>query len=415
MEKKNEILKKLIPEIENSCFKTIQRSPLNRTFKFSPHSYLTKDLSGWVGALTVRAMLFEFKIDEHRIFKWRPENKYIQYLILNHYSRGCMPNTLSLTSVLKNAEWVNNIREFIKSGYFIKSTLGFGSARTNSFDRTLDFEQILNQIKKEPGTNEEWIIQKKLKLNKEFRVHTFGKDILYGMTFRISGSRDADDFNQPQEFVNLILQKLPDSLLEGTLIGWDVGLTKRGKYYVIEANFTGFHPEYHAGFQTTGYVEDPSFGPIICAWLNNYFKAKYAVSIDSVQSILLTRFPFLEEFIYYLSIFKNEHIEILIKTKGTVRAAYIYLNEKINPLIVRLIDYFRMAHFAKKYYIISNQTIETYANQMFREDDIIHLAEHSLLKKDHYEEVQQLDHESRKQFLCNQAIELTKEKSYIII
>jgi len=416
MKVKDDSLKELILDINNSNLNYISRNLVNIAFELSPHPILLTDLSGWIGALIVRAILYRLGVNEHHIFKWRPENKYIQYLILNHYSRGCMPKTMSLTALLKKDEWVESLRGLIKFGYFIKATLGFGSGRTKSFDRTTDLEQILRNHKYDDlFKNEKWIIQKRLKLNKEFRIHTFGKDILYGLTFRISGTSELKDFDQPQEFVYLILQKLPSSFIEGSMIGWDIGLTKKGKYYVIEANFTGFHPEYHCGFQTTGYVDDPPFGSIVCAWLHTYFRNKYAISIASVESILMEKFPYLEEFFYYISILKNEHIEALIKAKGRVNTVYIYLDENTDVNMIRLVSYMQIAHFADKIYIITNQELVQEAQKIFTGDNLIHLPEHSLFTEDQYKKVQLLDDENKKKMCFSNLMKMTTGQSYIFI
>lgn len=416
MEKKGHAIKELILDINNSRFNTVKKSLVNRTFELSPHPFLLTDLSGWIGAIIIRAILYELGINEHHILKWRPENKYIQYLILNHYAPGCMPKTLSLTVLLEKDEWVANIRRLIKSRYFIKATLGFGSGATNSFDKTTDFEQILrNRKDDESFQNEKWIIQKRLNLNKEFRIHTFGKDILYGLTLRIGGKDETNDFDQPQEFVNSILQKLPSSFLEGTLIGWDVGLTKKGKYYIIEANFTGFHPVYHTGFQTTGYVDTPPLGPIICALLHTYFRNKYGISIASIDNLLMEKFPYLEEFCYYISIFSDEHIQSLVKAKGRVKAAYIHLDEKTEFHIIKLIVYMQLANLADTFYLITSQELQIEAEKQFKGERIIHLAEHSLFTEKQYKEVQKLDSKSKKKICCSHVVKLTSGQSYIFI
>jgi hypothetical protein len=404
MEKKDGFLKKLILNINNSKSNTVKKSLVNRTFKLSPHSFLLTDLHGWIGAFIVRVMHFELGINEHHIFKWRPENKYIQYLILNHYARGCMPKTLSLTALLEKDDWVENIRMLIKSGYFIKGTLSFGSGATNSFDKTTDFEQILRDHKKNNSfNNEKWIVQKRLNIKKEYRIHTFGKDILYGLTLIVNGANEINDFDQPQEFINSILQKLPSSFLEGSLIGWDVGLTQKGKLYVIEANFTGYHPVYYKGFQTTGCVGDPFCGPIICALFHNYFSNKYGISISSAENTLMEKFPYLEEFFYCCSIFNEEHIKVLFKAKGRVKAIYIYLDEKTEFHIIKLVGY------------ITDQKLQKEAQKQFKWDRIIHIVESSLFTEDHYKKIQILDNKSKKMECYRHLLGLTNEQSYIFL
>jgi len=416
MKKKDAVLKELILDINNSGLNTAKGRLVSHTFELSLHHFLTADLSGWIGALIVRDILYELGINEHHVFKWRPENKYIQYLILSHYSPGCMPETLSLTDILNKNDWVPNIRRLIKSGYFIKATLGFGSGRTQNFDRTTEFEQILFNHKTDHSfQNEKWIIQKRLNINKEFRIHTFGRDILYGLTLRISGVVGLKDFDQPQEFVKYILERLPSSFIEGTLIGWDIGLTKKGKYYVIEANFTGFHPEYHAGFQTTGYVDDPPFGPIVCAWLHAYFRNKYKVSINSVDNIVMEMFPYIEEFSYYISILKNEHVQEVFKTKGRVNAIYIYLDEQTDYNIINLFTFMLIANFADTFYIISRQELHEEAKKRFTGDNVTHIAEHSLFTKDEYKKLRRLDDQSIREICFSNMIKSSDGLSYIII
>lgn len=416
MEKEGNDFKELIIDITNSRSNTVRKKLLNRTFELFPHPFLLTDLSGWIGALIVRTMLYKLRINEHHIFKWRPENKYIQYLILNHYAKGCMPKTLSLVAILRKEEWVAHIRRLVKSGYFIKATLGSGSGGTNRFDKTTDFEKILRNLKdNDHFQNEKWIVQKRLNLNNEFRIHTFGKDILYGLTLRIGGENEINIFDQPQEFINSILQKLPSSFLEGILIGWDVGFTTKGKLYVIEANFTGFHPVYHAGFQTTGYVDTPPLGPVICALLHAYFRNKYAISMASVESSLMEKFPYLEEFTYYVSILKDEHIQSLFNAKGRVKAAYIYLDERTDFHIIKLVDYMQLANMANTFYIITSEELEDEAQKKFKGDRIKHLVECSLFTKNQYKKVQRMDYENKRRICSIYATRLTNEQSYIFI
>ncbi len=143
-----------------------------------------------------------------------------------------------------------------------------------------------------------------------------------------SGRADAE------EFLKLILQKLPDTILLGTLIGWDIGITNN-KCFVIETNITGFHSEFNAGLQTSGYFGDGYHGPIRCAWINTYFRFKYNVSIGSVEKDLLSTDQFYKEFIFYLSIFKNEHFEILQnKVRGDTVACILDLGDEIDSLLI---------------------------------------------------------------------------------
>lgn len=407
-------LKTIIRDIEETPFRVMKKS-VAHSFELTAEPILISNLSGWIGAVIVRSILKELTIDEHRIFKWRPENKYNQYLIFTYYAPSCMPHTLSLLELLQYPNWVKRLKKLIKAGYFIKATLGFGSGRTRSFDRTTEIEQILQSYHELPVLKEEWILQRKLKLRQEYRVHTFCQDILFGMTFKSGGPNETNSFAEVQDFTYQILKKLPLSLLADTLIGWDIGITDSGKYYVIEANFTGFHPEYRIGFQTSGYFDEMPFGPILCALLNMYFKQQYGIAIRSIENSLLSKFPFLEEFKYYLSIFKTEHVKTIHQEKGSIAAVYIYFGKKTDYLMVKLVSYLQLADWAHSIYIITNRRLQNEARKLFNGAQIKHLNEESLLAGAVREKSGKLTEARRKKLCCELAIELTKERSYLII
>jgi len=404
MIKKSDLLATVIQDIEQSELQTIKTSSVNNKFELSPDPRLILSLSGGVGAFFIRAILNRLNIDEHHVFKWRLENKYMQYLVLNYYCHGCMPETISLSRVANKTNGNQFAKRLFTKGFFLKATLGHGSARTNSFDRTKDFDKIFQSYKLKDGFDEEWILQQKLNITDEYRIHTFGKDIIYGLTFNLKNSGSANNYTA-EEFVSDLLRKIPDNLLIGSLIGWDIGLSSSNKYYIIEANFTGYHPIYRRGFQTSGYVEDNTFGPIICAWLNNYLKYRYGTFISSIDEKLQSDFQFYNECIYYMNLFKPEHFELLKNKKsGVPLSAIIYWPDQNNQFTLNLITHLQIINLIDHYYIIIGDGYITDATSLYEKDHRIHLlAESSLFNENEYSLSKQLNFEKKKQ-LCHSIV-----------
>ncbi|MGY0034569.1 hypothetical protein [Pedobacter sp. NJ-S-72] len=262
----------LIKEIETADPQLIRSKTENSAFELRPEEWLLNDLSGNYGALFIRAILYQLNIEESYVLKWRLENKYIQYAILHYYAPDCMPSTLPFSTLINQKDGIQRIRTLFSQGYFLKATLGDASYATQSWDKTADFELIALLPTVCTRQYENHMIQKKICIKTEFRVHTFSKDIIPGLSYVSHGGNQAPYHQGLNDFLNEILTKIHNSILSGTLIAWDIALTPENRYYVIEANFTGFHPEYRKGFQTSGYVDDHKYGPIICAWLNIYFE-----------------------------------------------------------------------------------------------------------------------------------------------
>lgn len=411
MEIKEVTLEKIIWDIENFEFLNLEVKSEIQTFELWPDPVLVESLSGNLGALFVRTILNKLNINEHHIFRWRLENKYRQYQILNYYIPGCVAETISFSEVLNADDGAQKIRNLCKSGFFIKATLGDRTGENNNFDRTNELDGIIDSYTREYGHLEKWMIQKRIDLKAEFRIHTFSRDLIYGLTF-ITNGQDVSKCTAAEDFLRGILEKLPDTILQGTLIGWDIGITNDNEYYVIEANFTGFHPEYARGFQTSGFFGDLEFGPVLCAWLNNYFRIKYHVFIDTVEIKLLLGNQFYNEFIYYNFLIKSQKIEFMSKERGNIAAALIiYLGEVINQRLITLIYYFLMANFAVRYYLIvnGNNTL-TVRNPFLNNARINLLIEDTLLDDDELLKINNLSHDEQKEICFRRALHLVRDE-----
>lgn len=417
MENKDVLLEDIIYEIENCSPQKIEPTTEDVTFDLKFDPALAADLSGGISAFLVRAILRALKIDEHHVFRWRLENKYWQYQILNHYIPGCMAETFSLSQLIEESAGIQRIKELCNNGFFVKATLGDGSGRANTFDRTEELDEIILSHSISYENEEKWILQKKLNFTKEFRIHTFNRDLISGLTIEMSGQYLSDN-HDAEQFVKRILERLPDTILQGTLIGWDIGITDTNElFYIIEANITGFHPEFNRGFQTSGYFADRTYAPIICAWLHNYFRVKFHISIGGIDNILVTNYPFFNDFMFYTSLFNDEHLQVLEgKLENSDLVSILYLGEDPDDRLIRLQEYFQIGHFCETYYLIVSEEQVFSATQMLTENyDIRILAENSLFRTEQYQLIKQLRFDIRKQVCCEQVLRLIPEKNYLII
>jgi len=402
----------VISDIESSYYKEVEVFSPHRPFELKSSQFLISDLSGNLGALIIRALLYHLNIDEHRVLNLRLENKFRQYQVLDHYSPGCMPETLSFTSVWFNNNRIQSDDAIFKKGFFLKATLGDSSFSNNNWDKTGELDRILKMPNLINGPFEIYMFQKKLDIKSEFRVHSFNKEIIPGMTYLMQGQK-LTVHKSLEKFLNEVLQQLPDEILQGTLIGWDVALTNDDRFFIIEANFTGFHPEYRSGFQTTGIVDNHQFGPIICAWINTYFRNRFGVFADSVEEELFVNHPFYQQFVFYTSIFKDEYIDLL---KEKLPYAIMYLGDNSNMLVINLIRHFLLVNFATKYYVLVKDECFVSINKIFSTNGLVLIIkERSLFNNSQLQLVKQLGYDRRKQICSYRALRRIGDKSCIII
>jgi hypothetical protein len=407
-------LSQLISEIEGTTLKELDVSSKKNGTELSVEPHIITNLAGHYGALIVRYILFRLGVDENRIFRWRLENKYVQYQILNYYLPGCMPDTLALSTVLNQDDGVQQARKLFTEGYFLKSALGDASFTTKTWNKTHLFDTVLEQYPNHP-VYEAYVIQKQMKLIREFRVHTFGRQIIPYSTFRIPATQEKNYHEDAQILVAEVLSKLPEQIIHGTLIGWDIGFTNTGDYYVIETNFTGFHPEYRRGFQTTGYVDGYEIGPIISAWLNNYFNIRYGLYISSIDPDLSADNPFCMAFELYSAIFKKYSFKNFLTVQQELPISVLIYIESSSNILKNLINYFHLVDFATKYYVITSRADFDLVSALFAKKPKVKVIEEAeLFTFQQYQVVAQMNESKRKQTCCQHAARKLKEP-YLII
>jgi hypothetical protein len=253
---------------------------------------LLQGLAGSTRALLVRQLLQALGFDEHSHVEWRLEHKLVQALILNSYVPDLIPATSGIAGMLSGKEPLG-YRSFLSrefpDGYVIKPALGDSSGETTIENRTEDILRNIGRVNfaaPHQLADEQYIVQEKLPISQEYRVHSLEDLVIEDLTFRrytggsIPGERDA-----PNAFVQSVLDRLPDSMVGGSLLAWDVALVPESEFRIIEVNFTGFHPVYNRGFHCSGYFHDSLWGACDTARLLNHIErvdgVKVAVCADA--------------------------------------------------------------------------------------------------------------------------------------
>jgi len=251
---------------------------------------LREGLAGNSRALTIRQLYQIFGFDEHLQLRWRLEHKLVQALVLNHYCPGIVPVTRGLHRQMRGMDRAGlrrSLHREFPDGFFIKRALSDSTGELGDCDQTHLILAAIEAGEHPAGeaagiVDETWIVQERISMVREYRVHSLEDQVIEDCTFRrygrgnIEGERDA-----PNAYIQAIIDKLPNAMIGGSLYGWDVGLTPDGQFRVIEANPSGFHPVYKRGFHCSGFYHDIEWGANITARLLRFIE-----KVDGVQVVI---------------------------------------------------------------------------------------------------------------------------------
>ncbi|MEO8127156.1 MAG: hypothetical protein ABI822_08695, partial [Bryobacteraceae bacterium] len=253
------------------------RIPLSESKRFS------QGMRSTFRALIVRQLLNRFGFDEHRVFRWRLEHKLVQAVLLNHYAPGCVPATRGLRRFVSkvNGDLRQAIDETFPAGYVIKEALGHSSGERGVMDRAEEALAAIGGCAAPDRLWEEpWLLQQRIPIEKEYRVHSIEGDVIPDLTFHRFGSGNIPgERDGPNHYVEQLLRKLPDAVVGGSLLAWDIALTPAGDLVVIEVNFSGYHPVWGEGFQCSGYYQDVPWGASMIARLLRFIEDADGISI----------------------------------------------------------------------------------------------------------------------------------------
>lgn len=217
------------------------------------------------GAQLVRHVCAAMGFNESRLTNLRLEHKLVQALVLSRYCREAIPVTHGVGSALEGVA-SSSARRFLSSQYppssvFIKRALNYGSAERKDADAreeclaALDKGEDVSVVEK-GLEGEVYILQERVEIAKEFRIHTVEGNVAADLTYRrYRGGGTPSEREAVNAFVQEVLDRLPDALVSGVVAAWDVASTPEGQFRVVEVNVTGWHSVYVPGFHCSGYFQ----------------------------------------------------------------------------------------------------------------------------------------------------------------
>lgn len=288
------------------------------TLKLSDAIPLLAGLAGDPRAVAIRQLYRALGFSEHRQLRWRIEHKLVQALVFNHYCPGVFPVTRGLSAHLRGvgrSRVRQSLQDEFPEGFYIKAALSDSSGDHEICDST---ELILASI--EAGqdhpipehtaiTDESLIVQERIPMVKEYRVHSIENHVIEDCTFhRYAGGNIPGERDAPNAYIQSILDQLPNGIIGESSYGWDVGLSPDGNFRAIEANPSGFHPIYKPGFHCSGFYQDIQWGANITArllrFLENVDRIRVVVKVDIEDHPLLHKFY--SDLIYWQGRLKTE-------------------------------------------------------------------------------------------------------------
>jgi hypothetical protein len=268
-----------------------RRVPLQQriTIRLSESDAFRENLSSTWRALPIRQLSQILGLDEHRPFLWRLEHKLMQALVLDQFCPGHVPLTLGLgryrAGIPKEELRSALHREFTEWGFYLKPSMGDSSGERKVVDESHIILKDIELGKIELGnpagiTDEAWLLQKRLPIRDEYRVHTIEDRVIHNLTYNRYGRGDIPrERGAPNAYVQDVLDRLPNALVGGSLLGWDVAWLG-DRFAIVEVNFCGFHPVHRRGYQCSGYFQDVEWGASMIARLLRFLEREDGIRID---------------------------------------------------------------------------------------------------------------------------------------
>jgi hypothetical protein len=246
---------------------------------------LREEVTGSFGVYAVRALWNALGFDEHRKFHWRLEHKLVQAMVFNHYLGREFPASWGVDALVRRGQRERLLDGLFSGRLFAKEALGHLSGDVGESEATHDvLRRLLRRgelpLAGEPS-DETWLVQERIAIEREYRVHSFEDLVLPGMTFyRYGPCPVPEGRDEVNAYVASILARLPDAMVGESLYAWDVARSVDGRFRVIETNLVGFHPVYERGFQASGFFQYHPHGPPLLVELARHVEATYNVNLE---------------------------------------------------------------------------------------------------------------------------------------
>jgi hypothetical protein len=245
---------------------------------------LRREVTGTVGVYIVRALWHALTFDEHRRLSWRLEHKLVQARIFDRYLGGEFPDSWGVRALVRRGLGDRLLDGLFSRRLFAKEALGHLSGDYGEAEATHDVLRWLLDCRQPlpPRTplEEEWLVQERIPIEREYRVHSLEDQVLPEMTFpRYGPCPVPPDRDEVNAYVASILARLPDALVGESLYAWDIARQPDGRFRVIEVNLAGFHPVFERGFQVSGFFQYHPHGPPLLTSLARRIEATYNVAL----------------------------------------------------------------------------------------------------------------------------------------
>jgi amino acid adenylation domain-containing protein len=236
------------------------------------------------GALIIRHLFDALHFDETRIFGWRLDHKLVQALVLNRFCPECVPVTRGLRRELSDSSTRTARRrrllELQREGLLFKSALGEASGDRRAVDA---FQHVIEDVDdvSDELWDERFLVQERLRIRQEYRIHSFEDRVVPELTFYRYGTSEMTDKERDasNEFAQQILDRLPAALVKDTLYGWDIAVDASGRWFALETNPAGLHPQFRPGFHCSGFLQTAPWGPPSVARLFHFIRRHYDLPI----------------------------------------------------------------------------------------------------------------------------------------
>lgn len=161
--------------------------PQTVTARLSAADPLRKQLVGSFGVYTVRVLWNALQFDEHRKFRWRLEHKLVQARIFNHYLGQAFPASWGVAALVRRGLGPPLVDALLAGELFAKEALGHLSGDYGEAEARPDVLRWLTEGGEVPPeatlVDETWLVQERIAIEREYRVHSLEDVVLPDMTF----------------------------------------------------------------------------------------------------------------------------------------------------------------------------------------------------------------------------------------
>jgi hypothetical protein len=229
-------------------------------------------------------------LDQNAPFRYRMDNKLMQAIHLTRFLPDVIPYTEGMAKLARQCSGTN-LAIYANNRFggevVIKPVFGYASSREvvlSSSQRLSDKAFVDAETCDYTGSplSEKFIIQSKLDIVREYRIHTLSRVAFRNLAFLHYGGETVipgEDLEKVCAFAENCLCRLPP-VFRDNLAAWDIAELRDGRFFIIEINYSGMHPTFDPGFHCSGHYQHPLWGAVNIANLLLSLKEQFGVDIE---------------------------------------------------------------------------------------------------------------------------------------